>query len=383
MKFKPFYPIQEETSKKKYLKLLSGIAQASSIYTYSKKPYLHYRVAENIFCKSFTAKNISRKDCSVDAIKEKCGIGIKTFVSDGVHKYEKIAEFDNREKYPLDYQNKAKLVKQLAQYRNERLKSTEKTYHFQNSLYHYLIRDVGKILICECPMLPIDEKSILLQNQSSRKHIIRFKDKLFSYSFNLSKHTLFQAFKTDEPFEIINISSKIDEKLLLETIKDLTEQKYGAEVALLNSKEYVILPLYSTKLGEVPAKSGLNQWNAGGRKRDYDEVYIPIPKRVHEKKPGFFPPRDKKFTLKTQEGIKFSAKVCQANNKALMSDPNKELGQWLLRDMLGLRRGKLATIEFLRKKNADTVIIYKLKEDVFQINLHSFGAFKKEYNINC
>lgn len=382
MEFKPFYPLQKEIRKKKYLKLLTGIAQTSSIYTYSKKPYLHYRVVENIFCKSFAAKNISRKDCSVDAVQEKYGIGIKTFVSNGVHKYEKIAEFDNREKYPLDYQNKAKLIKQLAHYRNGRLESTGKTYHFKNSLYHYLIRDVGKILICECPMLPVDEKSILIQNQSSRKHIIRFKDKFFCYSFNLSKHTLFQAFKTDEPFEIVNVSSKIDEKLLIDTIKDLTGQRYGPEATLLDSKEYVILPLYSTKLGEVPPKSGLNQWNARGRKRDYDEVYIPIPKIVHKKKQGFFPPRDKKFTLKTQDGKEFSSKVCQENNKALMTDPNKDLGKWLLREMLGLKKGQLASIDLLRNKNADTVIIYKLEEGVYQINLHSFGAFEKEYDIN-
>lgn len=381
MEFKPFYPLQEEISKKKYLKLLSGIAQASSIYTYSKKPYLQYRVAENIFCKSFSAKNISRKDCSVDAIKEKFGIGIKTFVSDGVHKYEKIAEFDNREKYPLDYQNKSKLVKQITYYRNERLESTKKTYHFKNSLYHYLIRAVGKILICECPMLPIDEKTIL-QNQTSRKNIIRFKDKFFSYSFNLSKHTLYQAFITNEPFEIVDVPTKIDEKLLIDAIKELSAPKYELETTLLDSKEYVVLPLYSTRLGEVPPKSGLNQWNAGGRKRDYDEVYIPIPRIVHKKKPSFFPHRDKKFTLKTQDGKELSAKVCQENNKALMTDPNKDLGKWLLRDILGLKKGQLATIEFLRKKNADTVIIYKIEEDVYQINLHSFGAFEEEYEDN-
>jgi hypothetical protein len=74
--------------------------------------------------------------------------------------------------------------------------------------------------------------------------------------------------------------------------------------------------------------------------------------------------------------------VCQENNKALMSDPNKDLGKWLLRDMLGLKKGELATLEFLRKKNADTVIIYKISKNVYQINLHSFGAFESEYGID-
>ena len=62
-----------------------------------------------------------------------------------------------------------------------------------------------------------------------------------------------------------------------------------------------------------------------------------------------------------------------------MTDQNKDLGRWLLRDMLGLKKGELATLEFLRKKNADTVIIYKLKEGIYQISLHSFGGLEKEY----
>jgi hypothetical protein len=379
MKFRPFYPLQEKERRDKYSKLLSGIAQVSKIYSDSKKPYLHYRVAENIFCKCFSAKDVSRKDCSVDAVKKKDGIGIKTFVSNGVSKYEKIAEFDDRTKYPLTYGNHIKLAKQVACYRNERLSSTAETYEFDNALYHYLIRSIGKILICECPMLPINEKLIVLESKFSKRNVIRFKDNFFSYSFNLSKHTLFQSFITNVPLEIVKVPSRIDDKLMLETIKELTGEKEGLEASLLDSKEYVVLPLYSTRTGGVPEKSGLNQWNAGGRERDYDEVYIPIPRIVYEKKPGFFPPRNKKFTLKTQNGKEFSAKVCQENGKALMTDPNKDLGKWLLRNMLGLKKGELASLEFLRKKNADTVIIYKLKEGIYQISLHSFGGFEKEY----
>jgi hypothetical protein len=60
---------------------------------------------------------------------------------------------------------------------------------------------------------------------------------------------------------------------------------------------------------------------------------------VHEGKPNFFPPRNHKFRLKTQDGETFLAKVCQDNNKALMSDPNKDLGSWLLRGRLHLKPG--------------------------------------------
>ena len=38
----------------------------------------------------------------------------------------------------------------------------------------------------------------------------------------------------------------------------------------------------------MPEKSGLNQWNAGGRVRKYGEVYIPIPAEIRKLKIGFF-----------------------------------------------------------------------------------------------
>jgi hypothetical protein len=42
---------------------------------------------------------------------------------------------------------------------------------------------------------------------------------------------------------------------------------------------------------KVFERSGLNQWNARGRKRNESEVYIPIPKLIHDKFPNFFPGR--------------------------------------------------------------------------------------------
>ncbi|MBK7683994.1 MAG: hypothetical protein IPJ26_16725 [Bacteroidetes bacterium] len=59
-------------------------------------------------------------------------------------------------------------------------------------------------------------------------------------------------------------------------------------------------------------KSGLNQWNAGGRKRDFGEVYIPIPVIIHHFIWGnFFPPKESQFNLNVPTGESFSAKVCQ------------------------------------------------------------------------
>jgi hypothetical protein len=38
------------------------------------------------------------------------------------------------------------------------------------------------------------------------------------------------------------------------------------------------------------------------------------------------------------------SKVCQDGEKALMSYSNKELGEWILRDILELREGELVTL---------------------------------------
>jgi len=52
--------------------------------------------------------------------------------------------------------------------------------------------------------------------------------------------------------------------------------------------DYIVLPLYSPKSGKVEECSGLNQWNAGGRQRNPDEVYINFPTWIHKVKKGFF-----------------------------------------------------------------------------------------------
>ena len=63
---------------KKILKILSSL---TNLFSESKVPYLNYRITENLFCKAFSAKNLSRSDVSADASLNNVGIGIKTFVN--------------------------------------------------------------------------------------------------------------------------------------------------------------------------------------------------------------------------------------------------------------------------------------------------------------
>lgn len=57
-----------------YKELLEITGALSRLFTESENPFLYYRAMENIFCKAFNAKNLSRSDISADASKDRLGI---------------------------------------------------------------------------------------------------------------------------------------------------------------------------------------------------------------------------------------------------------------------------------------------------------------------
>ena len=107
------------------------------------------------------------------------------------------------------------------------------------------------------------------------------------------------------------------------------------------------------------------------------EIYIPIPIYIHKNFPNFFPERDETFNLEIPTGEVFEAKVCQDNSKALMTNPNKALSDWLLRKVLQLKEGELATIEKLDKLGFDSVIITKNKIFEFKIDIMKTESYNK------
>ena len=60
-----------------------------------------------------------------------------------------------------------------------------------------------------------------------------------------------------------------------------------------------------------------------------------------------------------------------------MSYSNKQLGQWILRDVLGLKEGELLTYAKLQKIGVDSVRIDKIGENQFEINFSSIGTYEK------
>lgn len=345
----------------RYVRCLKSITSLSRLFSTSKIPYLDYRISENIFCDVFDAENLSRSCIAIDARVGKLGIGIKTFVSNSP--FQKIAEFDKSSCGLMgDPYDDAKAISEL---RNLRLDFTRNTYGIESFLYHFILRREQSFSIHEEPMEYIDIDRICVTKTSASS--IEFTDGRNRYRYNRSKSTLFKEFDLGNPLTECGV----------EFIDNPLEAIYRMSGTLDIEKdatyEMLILPLFSMRGGRhVPLKSGLNQWNAGGRRRDMDEVYIPYPKDLRDDSIGFFPSRDVPFRLILPDGSELSAKVCQDDGKAIMSNPNRDLGLWLLRKVLRTPAGELVTIEHLDRLNIDAVVFTK-HPDHYRIDFTYIG----------
>ncbi len=361
-----------------YLKLLSAVSKLSGLFSESSTPFINYRVAENIFCRSFEADNLSRSDTAFDANYNKLGVGLKTFISSNDKSSEKIAEFNQLSRELKEFSGKNLAIK-LAEYRNERIELARRLYNIENSLYHIVARKDSELILFETDYDKIDSRRI--KSVKERGASLQFEDGRNTYSFNYSKSTLFRQFITPKeafklPVEIIKDPFSLLLKLFEEKEFDLLPRKY------IKGVDYVILPLYGYKKGKrfVFEKSGINQWNAKPRpnqeRRGLGEIEIRIPVWIHKKYVNFFPPKDKIFNLQVPTEDNFKAKVCQENRKALMTNPNKDISDWLLRTVLHLDEGELATIEKLDKLGFDSVIITKTDNENYKIDIMKTDSFE-------
>lgn len=337
-----------------YFEMLQLMASISRLFSESATPYLDYRLAENLFCKYFNAQNDARSCTAYDARLSHLGIGIKTFGLKNGSSMEKIAEF-NKLKPRLDGLAGIDLARQIAHFRNERMAFANNTYDVEETQYHIVGRQEGMLRVFNTPYELVDTERIC--DVSDTEASISFNDGRNEYSFNKSKSVLQKRFYL--PKDYVEVPVNILEEPLELLALLLKEQSEAVRIhrAEVKGYDYVILPLYSNRGGvkNVPEKSGLNQWNAGGRKRDANEVYIPIPKDIHHMCPNFFPDKDTPFELQLPDGQILSAKLCQAGSKALMSNPNSALGEWILRKVLRKAEGELVTMEDLNTYGIDSV----------------------------
>lgn len=151
-----FFEKQNIEQQAKYELLLRIVASLSKLSAESSTiPYLYYRMAENIFCRSFVAKNLSRSDISIDASTTQYGIGLKTFLHKNSHCMEKVAEFNKeRNLYINSFTKPENLIRKISELRNNRIISTCGicSISTNNLIYHCVTRANSVLHIHEEPI---------------------------------------------------------------------------------------------------------------------------------------------------------------------------------------------------------------------------------------
>lgn len=402
-----FYEAQTKDEQENYKKMLTIIGNLSQLFSENSSPYLPYRCHENIFCKYFGAENLSRHDSSADAKKGSIGIGLKTFVGGND---QKVAEFGKKKS---SYANLSglELVKKIAEYRNKRIDTTMQMNGIESMIYHIVKRVPNAMEIFEHAFECIDIENIELLPDKGGDNNTYFTDGKHTYHFSTSKNTLYMLFDDMTLLDSFEVDIMQDPYSYLMELSEQKTQIINSPKNVVSHPNEICLRLYSIdKNGNkfVAKKSGLNQWNASGRKRNEDEIYIPYPVEDRNKKPDFFPRKDTPFTLILPDGTRTSAKVCQGAYKALseneynalnpeqkaiederrnigkaiMSNPNKFLGNWLLRKVLRLKVGTIITYDMLETFDIDSVIFTYLGDNTYTIKFAHCGTYEEFHEIS-
>jgi len=359
---------QPEKQRERYFDLLRKVGALSGLCTESnvdsQTPYLYYRTHEIIFSNSFSVKSRTREDISIDAQQDSLGIGLKTFNYKGKAQMEKIAEFnkDFSSYKEAETADKAHIISELY---NRRINDASNLYNLEAFSFSCVAKAPGKMLVFDTEMELINLDKLRLNSTSNPTKSISFSDGIHDYTFLSSKSTLKRRFVLPSKGKVFALEVDI----LRDPLSFLEEVDFK-RLATKKESSFVLLPLSSHE------RSGLNQWNAGGRKRSPDEVYIPIPKWIHKCFPAFFPSRDVEFSLNLPNTKALSAKICQDGGKALMSNPNKALGVWLLRDVLKLPEGQVLTDEYLQEIGIDSIKITKVNSHVFDVDYMPYGSYE-------
>jgi hypothetical protein len=373
----------------------------SGLYSSNDAALIDSRFVEKLFCSLTNSFDLARSDVSFDAIFDNTrGVGVKTFLAPktGAHKYEKVAEF-TRASSSLSGLEDGELTQKVAELRNARIESDAAQFgiDLRRSFYHCLVRSSGSAFVHEEPYSLVSLDSIIHHGaRNETTPTPKFSDGVNEYSYSRSKNVLFKKFMLDQPHNSPQMATPIITSIwpqLLDPESPLHAVIGSLTLAVptpVASDDFVILPLYSTanKTQKTVAPfSGINQWNAAGRVRKFGEAYIPIPKLLHRMRPSFFPARDTKFELRLPTGQIVQSKLCQADSKALMSDPNDTLCSWLFATIDGnlleaqsrLAEQRPYTYADLEKVGRDSV---KLKRSVgktwdFELEMAEFGAYEQ------
>lgn len=390
-----FYENQPASCRNNYKKMLTIIGNLTQLFSESDCPYLPYRAHENIFCKYLNAENLARQDCSADAKKDGIGVGLKTWMGQDD---QKVAEF-GRLRETFAGLTGMDLVRTIAEYRNERIRVTKNLHGIDTMIYHIVKRVPGAMQILEHAFDYIDIENLSLIVNRGNVNNTYFTDGHHTYHFSVSKNTLYMIFEDMELLDSFEVEIMDDPYSFLMRLmygEDGIEADTEAR-EMFRQTEPVRLPqiclrLYSSRADGrkfVADKSGLNQWNGARlvrrtgeyKRRDPNELYIPYPAEDRARTVGFFPDRDTVFNLRLPDGSVIPAKVCQADGKAIMSNPNKLLGEWLLRKVFELPEGTQVTYQMLQRFGIDSVIFTKHGELDYSVDFAELGTYEEFYDL--
>lgn len=387
-------PENQKGEYRKFLKIfggLSGLFKDASSGDNAKKPYLYYRNHEQLYARCFDVEDLTRSDCSYDVVfrtsEKSYGVGLKTWFHGKSITSQKVAEFGKMKDLivPL-YEKPDELAKKVSELRNERILRDKRLYKTDMDVYHVITRDDGIMNIVEFPydLVEVENISDAKKVQSS----ISFTDGKNNYKFLPSKNTLFKEFNVNEEA----IIEKIPINFAEDPFEILNQISIGHENYTAKVKDSIILPLYVDREElTIHEKSGFNASLAKPKVKGSDkprpayEAYLPISKFIHKLKPNFFgfdalndEERNGRegFTLELPSGKEITARITQDNGKSLQTSPQSTLGKWILYDIFGLEPYEALTMKRLKEVGVDSVIISKIRDNYFKIDIAPFLGFE-------
>ena len=121
--------------------------------------------------------------------------------------------------------------------------------------------------------------------------------------------------------------------------------------------------------GDLPARSGLNWGQRPEAKREPNQAYIRVSKKVQES--GFFPDRGIHFTLHTDDGQVIICARRQDEGKAIHStENNSAIGEYFRR-RLGVKLGQLVTKADLERYGRFDAVFHKIDDDNYYMDFSS------------
>lgn len=376
---------------------LSGLFKDNQEGTNARKPYLYYRNHEQLFARVFDVEDLTRKDSAFDALgkweNDRVGIGLKTWIHTKNYTYQKVAEFNKLAPEviaPLiENGTPEEVIEKVSELRNERIMLDKRLYKTDRDVYHFITRDDDLMNIVETSYDLIDIESLELIKSDGKTYT--FKDKLHYYKFYKSKSVLLEQFDAsqgevitqipikqfDDPFELIR---------MIELPKERNEIIY----------DEIYLPLYQDKKeGRIVSnRSGVNMRHSKSKNKGSNtlrpeyEIEVRISTWIHHIFPKFFgidafnedEIKDENlndFDLIVPDGRILKGRVKQAKGKSLQTNPQGALGEWILKDVLGLENREVVTWELLDKLGIDSVKITKVDNKQFKITVAETGAYEK------